>query len=324
MDYPGSPSLLLHAQGNDNSTSIVDSSLASLGQKSFSAVGGAKISTAQKKYGSSSFYFSGASECLLQAGSYYSSLSFGTGDFFLGTWVYLTSIPGGGSDNDMAIYTNGLSGSGYLLFYIENSTAKPTIWNGYVNVASTIAIPVNTWTWITFERVYGVLYIFVGGQLGYSGVYSFDNNSTSAIMIGGVSGWRRVLRGYLQDLVVVKGVGLHQSSYDPPTALLDDPEIINAQSTKNLMIGSDIYDGGNYHIPLNVDELGLAGSYRTRLYDKYSGRLVREQWSGADGVVDFQNLAYREKGYYATAHDHTEPLKEAAIADFLTPELMTA
>ena len=52
-------SLLLHGDGTNGSTTIVDSSSSS---KTVTAVGDAQISTAQSKFGGSSIYFDGTGD----------------------------------------------------------------------------------------------------------------------------------------------------------------------------------------------------------------------------------------------------------------------
>lgn len=84
----------------------------------------------------------------------------------------------------------------------------------------------------------------------------------------------------------------------------------------------DIEDGGAYRITGNVDELGVYGSYRVRLFERKSGRFIRETWSAADGSYAFNYIAYRPNGYFAIAFDHGDNPLNAAIADLITPEPM--
>lgn len=86
---------------------------------------------------------------------------------------------------------------------------------------------------------------------------------------------------------------------------------------------ADIEDGGGYRIAGTVTELGVAGKYRVRLFDKVSGRLIRETWSDpVTGAYAFERIAYRAQGYIIVAHDHGASPHNAAVADFATPEAM--
>lgn len=84
----------------------------------------------------------------------------------------------------------------------------------------------------------------------------------------------------------------------------------------------DVQDGGAFRIVGTVDELGVTGKYRVRLFDRQSARCIRETWSAADGSYSFNWIAYREKGYFAVAYDHGDNPVNAAVADLLTQEPM--
>lgn len=84
----------------------------------------------------------------------------------------------------------------------------------------------------------------------------------------------------------------------------------------------DIEYGGPYRVTGTIDELGVLGRYRVRLFDRVSGRLLRETWSDSDGNYAFEHIAYRSQGYILIAHDHGASPQNAAIADLVTPEPM--
>lgn len=84
----------------------------------------------------------------------------------------------------------------------------------------------------------------------------------------------------------------------------------------------DTQHGGNYRIVGTVTELGVPGVYRVRLYDRRTALLARESWSDSSGNYAFSFIAYRDKGYFAVAHDNDGNPLNAAIADLITPEPM--
>jgi hypothetical protein len=88
------------------------------------------------------------------------------------------------------------------------------------------------------------------------------------------------------------------------------------------LIRCDEFNGGAYRITGTVDELGVAGAYRVRLYNRTSGQLLRETWSAANGAYTFLYLANRPNDYFAVAFDHGANPWNAAIADLITPERM--
>jgi hypothetical protein len=85
----------------------------------------------------------------------------------------------------------------------------------------------------------------------------------------------------------------------------------------------DMVDGGGYRLTGTVTELGTAGAYRVRLFDRVSGRCLRETWSAPDGSYSFPAIAYRLNGYFIVAYDHGNSPLNAAIADLVTPEPMS-
>lgn len=80
--------------------------------------------------------------------------------------------------------------------------------------------------------------------------------------------------------------------------------------------------GGFHRITGTVTELGAAGVYRVRLFDRRTAMCVRETWSAANGTYAFDHLENQPNGYFAIAHDHGASPLNAAIADLITPEPM--
>lgn len=105
------------------------------------------------------------------------------------------------------------------------------------------------------------------------------------------------------------------SAYAPPWPVA----VVNLDDPPHQL---DLQDGGLYQISGTVDELGQLGAYRVRLFDRVSGRLLREQFSDASGNYSFQYLANRPLGYILIAHDHGDDPLNAAIADLVSPEPM--
>lgn len=89
------------------------------------------------------------------------------------------------------------------------------------------------------------------------------------------------------------------------------------------LIKRDMEDGGAYQIAGAITKLGSFGRYRVRLFDRVSGRCLRETSSATDGSYTFSNIAYRVHRYFIVAYDHDgeNPLN-AAVADLITPEPM--
>jgi hypothetical protein len=82
----------------------------------------------------------------------------------------------------------------------------------------------------------------------------------------------------------------------------------------------DAVDGGALSISGTVaidDSPDIPVRRRVRLFEKKSGRFVRETWSAVDGSYSFTNL--KDQEYFVLSHDHTNNYN-AAIKDRITPE----
>jgi hypothetical protein len=76
---------------------------------------------------------------------------------------------------------------------------------------------------------------------------------------------------------------------------------------------SDRVDGGSRRIEGLVTVDGVPAARRVRLHDQPSGRLLREGWSGADGVYAFNYL--RAGTFYVVGLDHTGQFDPEAKSD---------
>jgi hypothetical protein len=99
---------------------------------------------------------------------------------------------------------------------------------------------------------------------------------------------------------------------------MSDTSWIYSCGHTQVMMESDI---NKYKVSGNVDRLGVDGSYRVRICLRSNGRVLAETWSAANGDYLFEFLPYEPLIVYAL--DHTATPLNAAIADLVTPELMT-
>lgn len=84
----------------------------------------------------------------------------------------------------------------------------------------------------------------------------------------------------------------------------------------------DVTNGGNYRIQGTITELGVASRYPVFLFTRVNNLCIRKIWSNDDGSYAFNNIAYRQNGYFVVVFDHGDNPLNAAIADLVTPELM--
>lgn len=310
--YSANTVLLLHMEGSNGSTTFTDSSGI---PKTITRYGNAQISTAQSKWGNGSGYFDGTGDYLSLTGA-----SFSTGDFTIEAWIFVTT-----PSSSLIIFDcrdTDLTDSGFA-FYVRGATEKLAFGRGasFVATESTTSVSATTWIHAALSRSAGTVKGFLNGIQEFS-VTDTKNFSFTGWVVGHLWNASGTLSaGYFQDVRVTNGVARYTADFTPPIALLPDPD-----PPTGLILPSgyrqDIYDGGAFRITGNVDELGVMGAYRVRLFDRQSARCIRETWSAADGSYEFPYIAYRYQGYFAIAYDHGDSPLNAAIADLITPEPM--
>jgi hypothetical protein len=216
----GSVSLLLHGDGTNGSTTIIDSSPS---PKTVTAFGDAQISTAQSKFGGSSLYMLQADADLFNFTNIGSSLEF-PGDYTIECWVYLPTLTGV-LDASLYVISNAFLGS----FHALNIDASN--FNLYLNsVGLFFAVAHNlspaTWHHIALCRAGSTVRIFTdGAQKGSttsSSTHGFAAGSFGLCRIGG--GAANAGARYIDDFRITKGVARYTTNFTPPTAPFPDIE----------------------------------------------------------------------------------------------------
>jgi hypothetical protein len=189
--YFPNTSLLLHGNGANNSTNIIDSSS---NPKSITATGNARISTDQSRFGGSSI--------LINSGVVFSSSSldfaFGSGDFTIEGWVYLLSIPSSGFP-DLFRTTDNLL---YINFRQSGVFAVTTA--SAIIASSPSAVPLNQWSYFAVTRSGSVFRVWLDGVSGTPATanLTFATNAT-AIRFGDGN---VPLYAYIDEYRITKGV----------------------------------------------------------------------------------------------------------------------
>jgi hypothetical protein len=179
-------------------------------------VGNAQISTTQSKFGGSSMLFDGTGDWLkLSNNTAAQAQGFGTGDFTIECWVYITSSTV--ANNGIYDCRYSASATGPLIYYVPTSGLF-MFYNGS-NQISGGTITINTWNHIALVRYSGVTKLYINGTQSGSN-YTDTNNYTSGANSGavgafydGTSGWN----GYIDDLRVTRGIARYTSNFTPPT-----------------------------------------------------------------------------------------------------------
>lgn len=177
-----------------------------------------------------SAYFDGTGDYLAVAAN--NAFDFGTGDFCVESWVYLTADR---TSYQMVASIAWGSGQGLQLRYGDNGFGRKlqvnvrgdtaaSVWS----TAATQAAHRNTWVHLAFTRSSGVCRLFVNGVVqnvnnGVNpGTYPFtsftdtSNVTGNTVFHAGTGSGTATLLGYLDDLRVTKGVARYTANFTPP------------------------------------------------------------------------------------------------------------
>lgn len=185
-------------------------------------VGNAQISTSVVKFGTGSMAFDGTGDYLTRP--YTDLLQFGSGNFTIECWAYLTAS---NSSNFIIGNARNSDGSGGWLFFVDTNrylgfyfTANGTYGTGGYYLSSS-QISFNTWTHIAATRNGSSFYLFINGVLvatntSSTAIYNSTRVITIASDFAGSSdaSWT----GYIDDLRITKGYARYTTTFTPPTA----------------------------------------------------------------------------------------------------------
>jgi YD repeat-containing protein len=218
----GSVVLLLHGNGSNGSTTIVDSSLS---QRAFTLAGNVQISSAQSMFGGSSIAFDGSGDYL--SIPYSSDFAFGSGDFTIETYLYKNGNnanwsriwnPNGDSYDGVNM---GIDPSGNFGVYASTNC---TSWTYSLPTVANLAN--GQWYHLAFVRKGGSLLAFVNGTM-YTvatglGTTALCTDTTDGRVIGGQAGTDRALNGYIDEFRITKGVARYTANFTPPAQQFAD------------------------------------------------------------------------------------------------------
>ena len=158
------------------------------------------------------WYFDGSSSLALPASN---TLAFGTGDFTVEFWVYVTSINLGYFN---AIYcSNGSNTIGFIGIGIANSKMVASTWNGSTRptAVSTQTITTNQWYHVAAVRSGTTLNVYVDGVQGVSATssLSFVASNPKIGFNPDAPASEKFYGGYISNFRIVKGTALYTSDF---------------------------------------------------------------------------------------------------------------
>ena len=201
-------SLLLHMDGTNGSTTFTDSGPNAL---TVTAVGDAKISTAQSQFGGASAYFDGNGDYLRCLNA---SLFDFSGDFTIEGWWNFTQV------NQYQGYTIlfcGIELDKCQLATVGN--AFQFFWNGplLINHAYTVSSLLNTWTHLAITRGGSAIKMWING-VNVASATSSASIDLSGIALGSQQNngsFFGYFNGYSDEFRVTKGTARYTATFTP-------------------------------------------------------------------------------------------------------------
>ena len=180
--------------------------------------GDAQVSTAQKKFGTTSMKFDGTGDYLYAQPS--TGFTFGTGDFTIEGWVYITAT----TPTASGIFQQGVTP---FPASTTNSVAFATatagqVWQIYAkntNTNSTATWTTGTWYHYAVVRSSSTTKLYINGVSVISVAADTTNYTGTYMGLGAIFGSTPYnLNGYMQDFRVTKGVARYTTNFTPPTS----------------------------------------------------------------------------------------------------------
>ena len=172
-------------------------------------------------------YFDGTGDYLTVPAN--AAFGFGTGDFTIETWTYVTGTPttayvfdmrfGGGDLTALILQTNG----SYVV-YVNGETASVTPATSYL----------NRWVHWAIVRSSGTVRVYADGI--QSATFSAAGSIiTSGLALGARTNLVETLQGYISNFRIVKGTAVYTSAFTPsttPLTAISGTSLLTCQSNR--------------------------------------------------------------------------------------------
>ena len=167
---------------------------------------------------SGSLSFNGTSQYLTAPAN--TAYAFGTGDFTIEAWVYLTAV------TSTRFITNRLSNGGsngtWSFRLSDTATTFTEVITGEPGPGGSFSSILNTWTHVAVSRSSGTTQIFIGGVSVVSASQTTNfNNSSYVLNICTDPGGFGFTPGNVSNVRIVKGTAVYTSNFTPPSLGLD-------------------------------------------------------------------------------------------------------
>lgn len=206
-------SALYHFDGSNGGTVFIDSSKNNVTP---TVIFNAQTSTAQSKFGGSSFYNAGAGNRLEVYYNTASVVDFGTNDFTVECWVYRIT-----TGTRQFIFDTRGSGSVPLGMRIEGTNVLEVIRGGTQLFLGTTVLSGSTWNHFAISRSGTTMRIFIDGvqegSITNSDSFTQTAGGRYVIAASGFALGNNPLNGYIDEFRITRGVARYTSGFTPQT-----------------------------------------------------------------------------------------------------------
>lgn len=324
--------LLLHFDGADGSSAVVDSSASPHTLVS----NGVTLSTAQRKFGGTSGLFNGGATVSGTASGDYGL----PGDFTVEAWVWMAEVRSYQTLLNIGSYVSG------AMFRINGGSLEVLIAGS--GATWPVTLTAGQWYHVAWTRASGVVRAWLDGTPLGDPLVRANSIPPLDILIGtSAHNAGEYLNGYLDEFRITRDVARYAEAFTPPAAAFPNSgttltrpllRTVSASSTEQFFSESlpfagargasqakllrDMQYGGRGQIVATVkedhDPLDLPVRRRVRLFRDRDGVMIRETWSDAvTGAYAFTEIDENER-YSVVAYDHLENYR-AVIADRIQP-----
>jgi hypothetical protein len=165
------------------------------------------------------------------------AFNFGTGDFTLEAWIYVTTFASNSVILDKRLTAGGVA----PWLWFTNTTGNLIFYNG-TSYTTTTSFQLNSWNHVAASRVSGTLYQFINGVSAMTPVSVTANLDTTGSLLIGVSNDTvpTHFKGYISNVRILKGTGLYTAAFTPPTQLfpITNTSLLTCQSPTIIDVGT--------------------------------------------------------------------------------------
>jgi len=228
-------------------------------------------------------YFDGTGD-YLACGSQ-SAYAFGTGDFTINVWVYLTAAP-----TYMSIADTRNSGWALAIDAARSVYLYSSIGEFFVVQSSNGAVPLTAWTYITVKRVSGTMTLYVNA-VSVASASNSNNFTNTTLAVGANTSGGEPIFGYICDFQAIKGTGTTPTLPTAPlTNVANTSLLLNFQNGAifdNAMM-NDLETVGNAQISTSVVKYGTGSLAFDGTGDRLDGpATVNMAFGTGDYTIEF-------------------------------------